>query len=103
MAGEKLASIYKLGFGYDASPNFFAGMEVIKEEDRPVNCVATVLYRFAGKFFARMGILTESTSVFGGAGWRWNNLRVDVSASYHPQLGFSPGIMIIMNAKGKDK
>ena len=102
-AAEKLASVYKMGFGYDASVNFFAGIEIIKEEDRPVNCIGSVLYRFAGSFFARMGILTESTSAFAGAGWRWNNLRVDVSASYHPQLGFSPGIMLVMNGKAKDK
>jgi len=101
--GEKLASLYKMGFGYDASASFFAGIEIIKEEDRQVNCIASVLYRFAGKFFARMGIATESTSAFAGAGWRRNELRVDVSASYHPQLGFSPGIMIIMNLKGKNK
>ena len=102
-SNEKLASVYKMGFGYDASPNFFAGMEIIKEEDRQVNCIASVLYRFADKFFARVGVLTESTSVFGGGGWRWNSLRVDVSASYHPQLGISPGIMIIVNTKGKDR
>jgi len=101
--GEKLASVYKMGFGYDASANFFAGLEVIKEEDRPVNGIASVMYRFAGRFFARMGIVTESTAVFAGAGWRWNDLRIDVSASCHPQLGFSPGIMIIMNAKDKNK
>ena len=100
--GEKLASVYKMGFGYDASPVFFAGMEVIKEENIPVNCIASLLYRFAGRFFARIGIATESSAVFGGAGWHWNDLRVDVSASYHPQLGFSPGIMLIMNGK-RDK
>ncbi len=100
---EKLASVYKMGFGYDASSNFFAGIEVIKEEDRKVNCIASALYRFADRFFARIGIITESTSVFGGGGWRWNDLRVDVSASYHPQLGFSPGILIVMNIKGKVK
>ncbi len=99
--GEKLASVYKMGMGYDASTNFFAGIEIIKEEDMPVNCIASMRYRFAGRFFARMGITSESTSVFGGAGWSWNDLRVDVSASYHPQLGFSPGILIIMNIKGK--
>jgi hypothetical protein len=102
-SGEKLASVYKMGFGYDASANFFAGMEVIKEEDRPVNCIASALYRFGGKFFARIGMITESTAVFGGAGWRWNDLRVDVSASYHPQLGFSPGVMMIINFRAKDK
>ena len=100
---EKLASVYTIGMGYDASANFFAGASIIKEEDKPVNCIAGVQYQFARRFFARLGISTETTSVFGGAGLSWNNLRIDISASYHPQLGFSPGILLIMPAKGKEK
>ncbi len=100
---EKLAAEYNIGLGYDASDDFFVSTELIKEEDKPVNCITGVQYRFAGKFFARAGIVSASTSVFAGAGLGWNNLRLDVSASYHPQLGFSPGILLIMNFKSKEE
>jgi hypothetical protein len=94
---EKLASAYKIGLGYDASENFFISSEIIKEEDKPVNVIAGFQYHFAKQFFARAGFISESSTPFAGAGIGWKNMRLDVSGSYHPQLGFSPGILLIAN------
>ncbi len=98
---EKLASAYKLGLGYDASENFFVSGEIVKEEDKPVNIVAGVQYQFTKQFFTRAGFLSESSSPFVGVGAGWKNIRVDIAASYHPQLGFSPGILFISNFGNK--
>ncbi len=95
--GEKLASAYKLGFGYDASDDFFISTEIVKEEDKPVNLVAGFQYQFAKQFFARAGFMSESTTAYAGVGLSWKNLRLDVAGSYHPQLGFSPGLMLLTN------
>ena len=92
---EKLAAAYKMGLGYDASESFFVSSEIIKEEDKPVNVVAGIQYRFAKQFFVRAGFMSESSTAFAGAGVGWSNLRVDISGSYHPQLGFSPGVLLI--------
>ena len=92
---EQLAAAYKIGLGYDASESFFVSGEIIKEEDKPVNVLAGIQYRFAKQFFFRAGFISESTTAFTGAGVGWNNLRIDISASYHPQLGFSPGVLLI--------
>ncbi|HMK05249.1 MAG TPA: hypothetical protein VK489_13690, partial [Ferruginibacter sp.] len=78
---EKLASAYKLGFGYDASDDFFIGAELVKEEDKGVNVIAGLQYCFAGQFFARAGFTGGSNTAFAGAGIGWNNLRLHVSAS----------------------
>lgn len=94
---EKLASAYKAGLGYDVSDQFFICAEIIKEEDKPVNVVAGLQYQFAKQFFARAGFIGESTSAYAGAGISWKNLRLDVSSGYHPQLGFSPGILLMIN------
>ena len=96
---EKLASAYKMGIGYDASDKFFISIEIIKEEDKPVNVIAGLQYHFAKQFFAKAGFISETTSAYAGAGVAWKNLRLDISSSYHPQLGFSPGILLIMNFK----
>jgi len=96
---EKLASAYKFGLGYDASDNFFISSEIIKEEDKPVNVIAGLQYHFAKQFFAKAGFISESTTAYAGGGVAWKNLRLDVSSSYHPQLGFSPGLLLIMNFK----
>lgn len=98
---EKLGAIFKFGVGYEAGDNFIVSAEVVKQEDLPVNVNAGVQYNFAKQFYARAGIASENESPFAGAGVMWNNLRLDMTASYHPQLGFSPGIMLIVNFKAK--
>lgn len=98
---EKLASAYKAGLGYDASDNLFIAAEMIKEEDKPVNVIAGLQYHFAKQFFVRAGFVSGSTSAYAGAGVGWKNFRLDISAGYHPQLGFSPGILLIVHFKGR--
>jgi hypothetical protein len=99
---EKLGSIYKFGIGYEPSENFLVSAEIVKQEDLPVNINAGVQYNFLKQFFARVGIVSENESPYAGAGISWNNIRLDVSASYHPQLGFSPGLMVIVNFKNRE-
>ncbi len=98
---EKIASAYKIGLGYDASDKFFISSEIIKEEDKAMNVIAGLQYQFAKQFFAKAGFVSESASFYAGAGVGWKNLRLDISSSYHPQLGFSPGILFIMHFKSK--
>lgn len=98
---DKLSSVYSFGLGYEASHNFLIAVELQKQEDVPVNVNAAIQYDFAKKFFARFGLATENETPFAGAGVSWDNFRVDVSASYHPQLGLTPGLLFIMNLKAK--
>jgi opacity protein-like surface antigen len=98
---EKLTSAYKFGLGYDASDKFFVSAELVKEEDFPVNMNAGFQYQFAKQFFARGGISSANSVGYAGLGLSWSNLRLDVSASYHQQLGVSPGLLLIYNFKSK--
>ena len=100
---EKLTSAYKLGVGYDASDKFFVGAEIVKEEDIPVNVNAGVQYRFMKQLFARAGISSNTSAAYAGVGLAWNSFRLDVTGSYHPQLGWSPGLLLIMNFGKKEK
>ncbi len=99
---DKLPSVYSFGLGYEASDNFLIAVEMVKQEDLPVNVNAAVQYDFAKSFFARFGIATENETPFAGAGVAWSHFRLDVSASYHPQLGLTPGLMLIINFKTKE-
>ncbi|HMO63010.1 MAG TPA: hypothetical protein PKC39_08685 [Ferruginibacter sp.] len=100
---EKLSSVYTFGLGYDASEQFFISAELVKEQDYPVNVNMGFQYRFEKIFFLRGGIATANSRGYAGAGISWSNLRLDVSGSYHPQLGFSPGLLLIVNLAKKDK
>ena len=94
---EKLTSTYKAGFGYDASDRFFVSAEIVKEENIRAGVNSGIQYQFQKRFFARMGIASATSSFYTGAGVAWSNLRLDVSCSVHPQLGLSPGLLLIVN------
>ncbi len=94
---EKIASVYTTGIGYDVSDNFFLTAEIAKEEDKPVNINAGVQYVFAKQLFARLGIATATGNYFFGLGLQWKTVRIDMTTSWHPQLGFTPGIMLLFN------
>ncbi|HMH33477.1 MAG TPA: hypothetical protein VK543_10625, partial [Puia sp.] len=83
----------------------FAGFEIIKEEEKPVGVNAALHYAFAKAFFAGIGIMTVTASPYGWAGWAWKELRIDITVSHHPQLGFTPGIALFfgsVNAKKEE-
>lgn len=95
--GEKLSSAFKAGLGYDASKKFFLSAEIVKEEDFPVNVIVGMQYQFMQQFFARAGISSATSLAYVGFGIGWKNFRLDFSGSYHPPLGWSPGLMLIMS------
>lgn len=98
---EKLASVYTVGLGYEASENFFFSAEVEKEEEQPVNVNAGMQYRFLPQLMARTGISTNTSNIYLGVGLFLKSFRLDVVAGYHPQLGVTPGLLIAYDFKKK--
>src|SRR6187455_2710721 len=98
---EKLASIYTVGLGYEASDKFFVSAEIEKEENQSVNVNAGMQYKFLPQFMARAGIATNTSNVYAGVGLFLKTFRLDVVASYHPQLGVTPGLMLVYNFSKK--
>ena len=99
---EKLASVYTVGLGYEASDKFFVSAEIEKEEHQPVNINGGIQYKFLPQFMARAGIATNTSQVYAGVGLFIKTLRLDVVASYHPQLGVTPGLMLVYNFSKKE-
>ncbi len=100
-AEEKLASVYTVGFGYEASDKFFVSAEIEKEEDQAVNVNAGMQYRFLPQIMARAGIATNTSNVYAGIGLFLKTFRIDVVASHHPQLGVTPGLKLVYEFKKK--
>ncbi len=98
---EKLSSLYSFGIGYDASKKFLVSVEVQKEEDQPVNVNAGFQYKIIPQLLVRAGLSSATSSVWAGAGIAIKNLRLDIVAGYHPQLGVTPGILLLFNGKNK--
>lgn len=98
---EKLPSIYSSGFGCEVSEKVLLSAAIIKEESRPVNVHCGIYYAYVTKLFARLGMTTYPASIYFGAGWKWNNLRLEISFNYHSQLAFTPGLMFQFEANKK--
>ena len=98
---EKLPMAYSFGLGYDVSDKFFIGTEIEKIEDQPVNVNAGLQYAFDEKLFARTGIASATSSPYLGFGFLLNGFRIDVTASLHPSLGITPGLLLVYNAPAK--
>jgi hypothetical protein len=96
---EKLPAIYTAGIGYDASPQFFAGAEVQKVEDQPVNVNAGIQYIFAEKVMGRAGLSSATSVYYLGFGIKLQHLRIDLTASFHPYLGVTPGLLLLYASK----
>jgi hypothetical protein len=100
-AEEKLASIYSFGIGFEPSQSFFFSLELKKEEDRPPDVIAGLQYKALPQLLARSGISTATSSMYFGIGFQWKSMRLDATASYHPQLGISPGILLLYTFANK--
>ena len=88
--------------GYEASEKFFVSIEIEKEENQPVNVNAGLQYKFLPQLIARTGISTNTSNVYAGVGLILKSLRLDVVAGYHPQLGVTPGLLLIYSFSKKN-
>ena len=95
--GEKIPSQYTFGLGYEVSDKLFISGELVKEENLPTSVNAGLQYRFLPQFFARAGVSTAANNLYAGVGFNLTSFRIDVSASYHPQLGISPGVLLLFD------
>ncbi|MEI9911792.1 MAG: hypothetical protein WDO71_20355 [Bacteroidota bacterium] len=87
--------------GYEASEKFFFNIEIIKEEDQPVNVNAGIQYKFIPQLLVRAGMSTSTSSAWIGLGLFLKSFRIDVTTSYHPQLGITPGLLLLFNFNEK--
>lgn len=100
---EKMAWVYKAGGGYEISEKLLVSADIIKAEEKAVNVQAGLQYIPDKRLLIRAGMATATTSPWLGAGWAWKNIRADITASYHPQLGITPGLLLLFNAKKEDR
>ena len=98
---EKLASVYTAGLGYEASDKFFVSAEILKEENKPVTVNGGIQYKFLPQLLARAGVSTATSTIYAGIGLQLKSFRLDITTSHHPQLGVTPGLLLIFNGKSK--
>jgi len=100
---EKLPGIYSAGLGYDVSEKLFIGMEIQKQEDEPAMIQAGLQYHFDEKLMASAGIISSVAAYYFGFGTVVKNIKINAVASIHPQLGLSPGLLLVFNPSKKSE
>lgn len=98
-SGEKLPAAYTIGWCYETGADFCFTLQMIKEEGQPVNIHAGLEYVIVPQLFFRGGIVSATSSIYTGIGILWKKTRLDITGSYHPRLGMTPGILLLINFK----
>lgn len=98
---EKLPSVYAVGMGYDASEKLLISAEIEKEEDQPINVNAGFQYKLIPQLLVRAGMSSATSSAWVGLGLTLKSFRLDITSSYHPELGITPGLLLLFNFNQK--
>ena len=99
---EKLPAVYTFGAGYEASAQLLVAFTVEKEEYRPVNVTAGISYLPVPVLLIRAGLSSATSSWFTETALVIKSTRISVLASYHPQLGVTPGLSFIFHFNKKE-
>jgi hypothetical protein len=97
--GSRLASVYRFGLGYEVSEKLFWGVAIVKQQSRTVGVKTGLQYNLATSVFIRSGLSTLDNNSFISVGFDVGFGRIDVNSGYHAQLGFTPGILLLVNFK----
>lgn len=101
--GDKIASVYKAGIGYEISSSFFTQLEVISETGTPANIHIAIQYKPIEQLWLKAGVFTGTSSGFCGIGFLYRQLRIDFSTAFHQQLGMSPGLRLLYQRVQSEK
>ena len=99
---EQMPYAFRMGIGYDVSKDFFMSLQWQKEESKPIQICVALEYQYAKSFFAKLGVLGGSETIFAGLGICFKGFRLEFLISHHPQLGFSPGILLCNQLKSTE-
>ena len=92
---------YAFGLGYEISSFVLVGFSVSADDDQTASVSPGIQYRFADQFFVSISISSQPTEIYFAGGWKWNSLRIEASTSYHFQLGFTPGLLLLFQPEKK--
>lgn len=92
---ERLPTIMRLGTRYDFSEKVFVSLEAEKDVDYKPIIRGGIEYRPIPIFYLRVGAASNPGLMAFGFGIVMKKLRLDVAASFHSQLGFSPSVGLL--------
>jgi len=98
---QKRPAVYTIGVGYQPSQHLLLTAEVFKTAMQPVALQTGIEYRFTPALWCTAGINSSTAAFFIAAGFQLTGFRIMFAGSVHPQLGFSPAVLLAYNAMEK--
>lgn len=92
---ERLPLIFKIGLSYTFSDKAVLAVEVEKDNNFKPVFKTGLEYHVAKPVFVRVGIATSPFVYSFGAGFEFYHFKLDISASRHPVLGFTPQASLV--------
>ena len=92
---ERIPTIMKFGLGYKFSTKLFAAIESEKDIDQEAMFKGGIEYRPVEQIYIRAGISTNPVLNSFGAGFIIGNLQIDIAATLHQSLGYTPQASLI--------
>lgn len=87
---EKIPTIMKLGLAYTFNEKVIVAIESEKNIDYPASFKAGLEYKVVPQVYLRGGLSTRPVESSFGIGLEFGVLRINLSASMHQELGYSP-------------
>jgi long-subunit fatty acid transport protein len=95
MRSAYLPVVYSAGAGFEASPDFLLTAEVINTRVNTACIKAATYYRIVQSLALQLGIASQPPYNNAAVIFHLHALRIDVAASFHPQLGITPSTTLI--------
>ncbi len=96
---ERLPAIFRLGLSYHPSAKLMLAIDAEKHIDYPNRIKTGAEYQLTDKFFLRTGITSNPFQSAFGFGWHFSHFYLDLAATYHRQLGYSPHVSLTWSKK----
>lgn len=96
---EHIPTVMRVGVQYTFSEKVFAVLETEKDIDHKAIVKVGVEYHITEPFYLRLGVSSHPFQNSFGFGMKFSQLHIDVAASYHSVLGYSPQLSISYHLK----
>ena len=91
---ERIPLIYKIGLSYSFPQKACIAAELEKDLENKAIIKFGVEYHVIKPMYLRIGIATNPAVYSFGAGFEFYHFKLDIAASRHPVLGFSPQVSL---------
>jgi hypothetical protein len=94
---------FRMGMGYEVTGDILMTFQIVEQSRTPMNFFGSLEYQYNKEFLFSFGIDSGTGSPYFKSGWKKNQLGILIYSSFHPLLGFTPGLIFLWQAKSEKR